>query len=134
MGKTASCAPRLGAVDPPPVNTLVGQSLARCAAPRFGLVLQDRFSGAPSLGAGGSGGPLCALRRAAPHAKALRMRMMSWPGHRPRSLGPVDFRSKRAQPVIVTEQQADPVELLYKAFQRLDAEQRRRLLGRVARS
>jgi hypothetical protein len=46
----------------------------------------------------------------------------------------VDFRGKRPQPVIVTEQQADPVELLYKAFQRLDAEQRRRLLGRIARS
>jgi hypothetical protein len=50
------------------------------------------------------------------------------------SLVAVDFRSKRQQPVIVTEQQADPVELLYKAFQRLDAGQRRRLLWRIARS
>jgi hypothetical protein len=45
-----------------------------------------------------------------------------------------DFRAKRLQPVIVTEQQADPVELLYKAFRRLDAGQRRRLLWRIARS
>jgi hypothetical protein len=49
-------------------------------------------------------------------------------------VGPVDFRGKRPQPVIVTEQQADPVELLYKAFRRLDVEQRRRLLLRIARS
>jgi hypothetical protein len=66
--------------------------------------------------------------------------MRSWIGpnpNRPRqdvSLGSVDFRGKRLQPVIVTEQQADPVELLYKAFRRLDAEQRRRLLWRIARS
>jgi hypothetical protein len=65
--------------------------------------------------------------------------MVSWIGRpylkRPRqvSLAPVDFLGKRG-PVIVTEQQADPVELLYKAFQRLDAEQRRRLLWRIARS
>ena len=61
------------------------------------------------------------------------MRMISWIDrphlHRPR---PADFRGKRLQPVIVTEQQADPVELLYKAFQRLDAKQRRRLLRRIA--
>ena len=62
--------------------------------------------------------------------------MISWIGrphlNRPRSLGSVDFRGKRLHPFIVTEQQADPVELLYKAFQRLDAEQRRRLLRRIA--
>jgi hypothetical protein len=43
--------------------------------------------------------------------------MISWIDrphlHRP---PPADFRGKRLQPVIVTEQQADPVELLYKAF------------------
>jgi hypothetical protein len=50
------------------------------------------------------------------------------------SLGPEVFRRKSLRPVIMTEQQADPVELLYKAFRRLDAEQRRRLLGRIARS
>lgn len=50
------------------------------------------------------------------------------------SFGPEDFRSRRPRPVIVTEQQADPVELLYHAFRRLDAEQRRRLMGRIARS
>jgi hypothetical protein len=50
------------------------------------------------------------------------------------SFGPEDFRSRSRGPVIVTEQQADPVELLYQAFRRLDAEQRRRLLGRIARS
>jgi hypothetical protein len=66
--------------------------------------------------------------------------MRSWIGRshlNPRqdvSLGPVDFPGTRLQPVIVTEQQADPVELLYNAFQRLDAGQRRRLLGRIARS
>jgi hypothetical protein len=36
--------------------------------------------------------------------------------------------------VIVTEQPADPVELLYHAFRRLDAEQRRRLLARIDRT
>jgi hypothetical protein len=46
----------------------------------------------------------------------------------------LDFRRKRPHSVIVTEQQADPVELLYNAFQRLDAGQRRRLLWRIARS
>jgi hypothetical protein len=56
---------------------------------------------------------------------------LKWP--RQVSLAPVDFLGKR-RPVIVTEQQADPVELLYKAFQRLDAKQRRRLLWRIARS
>ena len=49
------------------------------------------------------------------------------------SLVPEDFRESR-RPVIVTEQQADPVELLYQGFRPLDAEQRRRLLGRIARS
>jgi hypothetical protein len=33
----------------------------------------------------------------------------------------------------MTEQRADPVELLYLAFRRLDAEQRRRLLTRIGR-
>jgi len=65
--------------------------------------------------------------------------MRSWIAHlnhsrRDASLAAVDFRGKRQQPVIVTEQQADPVELLYNAFQRLDAGQRRRLLSRIARS
>jgi len=45
-----------------------------------------------------------------------------------------DFRGKRPTPVIVTEQQEDPVELIYKAFRRLDAGQRRRLLWRIVRS
>jgi hypothetical protein len=31
----------------------------------------------------------------------------------------------------VTEQQADPVELLHHAFRRLDTDQRRRLLARI---
>jgi hypothetical protein len=50
------------------------------------------------------------------------------------SFGPEDFRGNRRRPVIVTEKQADPVELLYQGFRRLDAEQRRRLLRRIARS
>jgi hypothetical protein len=66
------------------------------------------------------------------------MRMRSWIGRshlNPRcdvSFGPVHFSGTRLHPVIVTEQQADPVELLYNAFQRLDAQQRRRLLKRIA--
>jgi hypothetical protein len=44
----------------------------------------------------------------------------------------LDFRRNRPHPFIVTEQQADPVELLYNAFQRLDAQQRRRLLKRIS--
>jgi hypothetical protein len=48
------------------------------------------------------------------------------------SQGPHLSARKIGYPVIVTEQQADPVELLYKAFQRLDAGQRRRLLKRIA--
>jgi hypothetical protein len=50
------------------------------------------------------------------------------------SFGPEDFRGKSRRPVIMIEQQADPVELLYQGFRRLDAEQRRRLLGRIAQS
>jgi hypothetical protein len=50
------------------------------------------------------------------------------------SFGQADFRSRSPRPVIVTEQQADPVELLYQAFRRLDAEQRRRLLRRITGS
>jgi hypothetical protein len=42
----------------------------------------------------------------------------------------LDFRGKRVQPVIATEQQADPVQ----TFQRLNAEQQRRLLQRIAPS
>jgi hypothetical protein len=60
------------------------------------------------------------------------MRMISWNAYPLRSGRPSPAGGK--SPVIVTEQQADPVDLLYKAFQRLDAEQRRRLLGRIARS
>jgi hypothetical protein len=60
--------------------------------------------------------------------------MLHWHAHPHRNWPPLDFWSKRPQPVIVTEQQADPVELLYKAFQRLDAKQRRRLLQRIVRS
>jgi hypothetical protein len=47
------------------------------------------------------------------------------------SFGPEGFRGGSRRPVIVTEQQADPVELLYQGFRRLDAEQRRRLLRRI---
>jgi hypothetical protein len=34
----------------------------------------------------------------------------------------------------VTEQPADPVEVLFQAFRRLDVEQRRRLLARIDRT
>ncbi len=47
--------------------------------------------------------------------------------------GREDFRGKRRLPVIVTEQQADPVDLLFQAFRRLDGEQRRRVLARLNR-
>ena len=47
--------------------------------------------------------------------------------------GPHLSTRRIAHPVIVTEQHADPVELLYLAFCRLDAEQRRRLLTRIGR-
>jgi len=50
------------------------------------------------------------------------------------AFGPEGSRGKSRRPVIVTEQQADPVELLYQSFRRLDTDQRRRLLGRIARS
>jgi hypothetical protein len=40
------------------------------------------------------------------------------------SSGPEDLRRKRWRPVIVTEQRADPVELLYEAFGRLDLHER----------
>jgi hypothetical protein len=111
--------------------------LVKARNPTVRPSLHRPIAGAPLLGAGGSGGPLCALRRAAPHgAKALRMRMISWIGrptlNRPRSLGPAGFLGKLGHPIIVTEQQADPVDLLYNAFQRLDAQQRRRLLKRIA--
>ena len=38
---------------------------------------------------------------------------------------------RRPHPVIVTEQRADPVELVYQAFLRLDPEQRARLIQRL---
>jgi hypothetical protein len=47
-------------------------------------------------------------------------------------LGPVDHPGTRLHQVIVTEQHADPVELLCTAFERLDAQQRRRPLKRIA--
>jgi hypothetical protein len=125
-------------------NKLVGQVWLSAHGQQFRLVLKTIAARPPTCSptgsAGGSGGPLCALRRAASHAaEALKMRMIAWIGRshlnlrQDVSLGPVDFRGKRLRPVIVTEQQADPVELLYKAFQRLDAEQRRRLLKRIVR-
>jgi hypothetical protein len=49
------------------------------------------------------------------------------------SFGSEGFRGKSRRPVIVTERQADAVELLYQGYRRLDAEQRRRLLDRIAR-
>jgi hypothetical protein len=49
------------------------------------------------------------------------------------SQGPHVSSRKLGHPVIVTEQHADPVELVYFAFRRLDAEQRRRLLTRIGR-
>jgi hypothetical protein len=48
-------------------------------------------------------------------------------------LRPDDLRGKHGRPVIVTEQQADPVDLVYHAFCRLDADQRRRLVSRIDR-
>jgi hypothetical protein len=47
------------------------------------------------------------------------------------SRGPHISSRKFGHPVIVTEQQADPVELLHHAFRRLDTDQRRRLLARI---
>ena len=47
--------------------------------------------------------------------------------------GGPENRSK-GRPVIVTEQRADPVELLYQAFQRLDFDERQRLRWRLARA
>jgi hypothetical protein len=47
------------------------------------------------------------------------------------SQGPHVSTRRLGHPVIVTEQRADPVELLHQAFLRLDAEQRRRLLARI---
>jgi len=48
----------------------------------------------------------------------------------------IDFRRispfrRAARPVIITEQHADPVELVFQAFLRLDIEQRARLLKRL---
>jgi hypothetical protein len=47
--------------------------------------------------------------------------------------GPEDFRRRRrpSASIIVLEQHADPVELVYQAFLRLDSEQRARLRRRV---
>ena len=50
------------------------------------------------------------------------------------SQGPHVSTRQLGRPVIVTEQPADPVELLFHAFRRLDAEQRRRLLARIDRT
>ena len=53
---------------------------------------------------------------------------------RPVSFGPANFNRRRCRavaPVIVLEQHADPVELVYQAFLRLDSEQRARLRRRI---
>jgi hypothetical protein len=50
------------------------------------------------------------------------------------SQGPHLSTRNLGRPVIVTEQHADPVELLFHAFRRLDAEHRRRLLLRRGRA
>jgi hypothetical protein len=52
------------------------------------------------------------------------------------SFGPEDFRRKRRAPApfIVTEQRADVVDLVYRAFRPLDFDQRQRLLWRIARA
>jgi hypothetical protein len=44
--------------------------------------------------------------------------------------GDVGRRRRPPHPVIVTEQRADPVELVFQAFLRLDPEQRARLVQR----
>jgi hypothetical protein len=51
-------------------------------------------------------------------------------------LNQLEAKSRRAQfrivhPVIVTERHADPVELVFQAFLRLDREQRARLVQRL---
>ena len=50
------------------------------------------------------------------------------------SQGPHVSTRQLGRPVIVTEQPADPVELLFQAFRRLDAEQRQRFLARIDRT
>jgi hypothetical protein len=45
--------------------------------------------------------------------------------------GDVGRRRRLPHPVIVTEQHADPVELVFQAFLRLDREQRARLAQRL---
>jgi hypothetical protein len=45
-----------------------------------------------------------------------------------------DFRRSGPRPVIVTERHADPVEMVYQAFRRLDFEERQRLRQRIARA
>lgn len=45
--------------------------------------------------------------------------------------GDVGRRRRPLHPVIVTEQHADPVELVFQAFLRLDREQRVRLVQRL---
>ena len=45
--------------------------------------------------------------------------------------GDVGRRRHPSHPVIVTEQRADPVELVFQAFLRLDREQRARLAKRL---
>jgi hypothetical protein len=53
---------------------------------------------------------------------------------RPVRFGPANFNRRRRRavaPVIALEQHADPVELVYQAFLRLDSEQRARLRRRI---
>jgi len=53
---------------------------------------------------------------------------------RPVRFGPANFNRRRYRavaPVIVLERHADPVELVYQAFLRLDSEQRARLRRRI---
>ena len=50
------------------------------------------------------------------------------------SFGPEDFRRKRRRLAIVTERHADPVDLVFEAFRRLDPGERQRLRLRIARS
>ena len=89
-------------------------------SPRSGAVLQEVFAHA-------------ATPRHSPMRSWISVPRLDWL-RQGASFGPEDFRGNRRRPVIVTEKQADPVELLYQGFRRLDAVQRRRLLGRIARS
>jgi hypothetical protein len=48
----------------------------------------------------------------------------------------VDFRrgAPPPHPLIVTERHADPVEMVYQAFRRLDFDERQRVRSRIARA